>query len=362
MGGYIQGAGHSPMSSMYGTGADQVLSMEVVTADGRFVTASETSNPDLFWALRGGGGSTYGVATSVVVKVYPKIPVTIMSFELETGDNISADKFWDALRVYFDGFIKYAVGYENYEYFRIANNGPGTFAFDMRPWWAPNMTKAQLQELVAPLFAQWKAMGVTVDPVYEEFDNYYDAWWAGFPLEPFAGGSVRTASRLFPKSNWEDPAKRAATFNAIRSVVEEGGYIIAFNIAAAPKSGFPDNAVNPAWRQTVMHCIVASFWAADASEAAKKAASDQLTFDWMKRWIDVSPGAGAYMSEADYIEPDFQQSFYGTRYPRLLDIKRRLDPYDVFYAQTAVGSEFWQMSEMFFGNVPSQNSKLCRKR
>jgi hypothetical protein len=75
-GGYIAGGGHSPMSSAVGMAADQVsrtihrnrhcqishsqlqvLSMEVVLPNGQFVHASATSNPDLFWALRGGGGS-----------------------------------------------------------------------------------------------------------------------------------------------------------------------------------------------------------------------------------------------------------------------------------------------------------------
>ena len=91
MGGYILGGGHSPLSSIYGMGADQVLSMEVVTADGRFVTASATSNPDLFFALCGGGGSTFGVVSSVVVKAYPKIKVTTMTYELATASGISAE-------------------------------------------------------------------------------------------------------------------------------------------------------------------------------------------------------------------------------------------------------------------------------
>ncbi|KAK2013313.1 FAD-binding domain-containing protein [Colletotrichum eremochloae] len=69
MGGYIQGGGHSPLSSLYGTGADQALAFEVVTADGELVTADHTQNPDLFWARRGGGGSTFGVATSVTAGV-----------------------------------------------------------------------------------------------------------------------------------------------------------------------------------------------------------------------------------------------------------------------------------------------------
>jgi FAD/FMN-containing dehydrogenase len=56
----VQGGGHSPLSTLHGMAADQLLNLEVVTADGRFVTANAKENADLFWALRGGGGSTYG--------------------------------------------------------------------------------------------------------------------------------------------------------------------------------------------------------------------------------------------------------------------------------------------------------------
>lgn len=55
-GGYVLGGGHSPLSSVYGLAADQVLAMEVVLPDGRFTTVTHETNPDLFWALRGGGG------------------------------------------------------------------------------------------------------------------------------------------------------------------------------------------------------------------------------------------------------------------------------------------------------------------
>ena len=81
-----------------------------------------------------------------------------------------------------------------------------------------------------------------------------------------------------------DPlASAAQAFEAIKSTVEDGAYVIAFNIAAAPKQGFPDTAVNPAWRQTVIHSIMATLWDPAADESVKKAASDKLTFDWMKR-------------------------------------------------------------------------------
>lgn len=55
-GGWLAGGGHSPLASLYGLGADQPLSLEVVTADGTFVTASLDENADLFYSLRGGGG------------------------------------------------------------------------------------------------------------------------------------------------------------------------------------------------------------------------------------------------------------------------------------------------------------------
>ena len=54
----------------YGLTIDHVRSIEVVTADGEIVTASATEHPDLFWALRGGGGN-FGVATSFEVELHP---------------------------------------------------------------------------------------------------------------------------------------------------------------------------------------------------------------------------------------------------------------------------------------------------
>ena len=104
MGGYVQGGGHSPLSSIYGMASDQVLSMEVVTPDGRFVTADFVQNTELFWALRGGGGSTFGVVTSVTIKAYPDLPVTASTFSFTVGGNITAENFWKGVRLYLDYF------------------------------------------------------------------------------------------------------------------------------------------------------------------------------------------------------------------------------------------------------------------
>ena len=58
-GGYLLGGGHSPLSSKYGLSVDPVLAIQVVLANGSFVTVTEETDSNLFWALRGGGGCTY---------------------------------------------------------------------------------------------------------------------------------------------------------------------------------------------------------------------------------------------------------------------------------------------------------------
>jgi hypothetical protein len=83
-GGFPLGGGHSPLSSMYGLGADQVLAIQVVLADGRFISATSKDNLDIFWMMRGGGGSTIGVITSMTVKAYPQLMTTTRHTQLHS--------------------------------------------------------------------------------------------------------------------------------------------------------------------------------------------------------------------------------------------------------------------------------------
>ncbi|MFC0111096.1 FAD-binding oxidoreductase [Kibdelosporangium aridum] len=68
--GFTLGGGHGALSRKYGLGADNLLRMTLVTADGELVTATADRNPELFWAVRGGGGN-FGVTTSLEIQLHP---------------------------------------------------------------------------------------------------------------------------------------------------------------------------------------------------------------------------------------------------------------------------------------------------
>lgn len=80
-GGWPLGGGHNILSPQLGLGVDNVLQITVVTPDGQHVTANARRNPDLFWALRGGGGPSFGVVTSLTYRLHENLPLYAYFFQ-----------------------------------------------------------------------------------------------------------------------------------------------------------------------------------------------------------------------------------------------------------------------------------------
>lgn len=160
-------------------GNNVLLTFSVVLADGRFITASSTENPDVFWMLRGGGGSTIGVVTSLTVKALPKLETTTVTFNFTVNDTPGPAAFWHAVGAYLDNFEKFVdAGTYGYYYLGASSAEIGTtyrgdtdYYFRMESFVAPNMSVAETKALLAPWFNTLDNLNVSYTPWYNHADN-----------------------------------------------------------------------------------------------------------------------------------------------------------------------------------------------
>ncbi|OCL12223.1 FAD binding domain-containing protein [Glonium stellatum] len=365
-GGFAQGGGHSGFTSMYGLVADQILSLQVVTADGKFITVDPDNNDDLFFALRGGGGGVFGVVTSAIVKAYPVTPISLVPLEFDTfsrnTSRISNDIFWKGIDVYHKHVTRICdakgIGYNFIRPIKLPFSNSTSYVFTTSLE-LPKMNATEALAFATPLVADLNKVGINIPtPIAVYISRSVGVRYPGDDISNIVGNS-RLATRLFPRENLEDPDLFNATMKVIRSLVEEGGYTFhGINYSPTEEvSGYPDSAINPAFRKTVLHAEAYEGVPATGTPDVITTRHDRFN-QYFQPLRDVSPGAGSYMNEADVSEPDWQQSFYGYHYPRLLSIKKRRDPYDLFWVPTGVGSEGWEVRAP--GAAPQQDGKLCR--
>jgi hypothetical protein len=100
------------------------------------------------------------------------------------------------------------------------------------------------------------------------------------------------------------------------------------------------NAVNPAFRTAVLRPAAELHWEGSDPRVLEKKKRDALRFGASLR--SLNPSGGTYANEADPESPNWQHAFWGSNYPRLLQIKRQVDPQGVFWCRACVGSELWR--------------------
>jgi hypothetical protein len=152
-GGYTQGGGHGPLVSKYGLAADQVLEWEVVTGTGELLTATPSQNSDLYWALCGGGGGTFGVVLSMTSKAHSDMQVAAANLTF-TNAGVSQDTFYNAIQTFLVN-LPAIVDAGAVSIWLLMNT-----TFLMQPTTAPGLTTAQLQDLLNPTLAQLNKSGM----------------------------------------------------------------------------------------------------------------------------------------------------------------------------------------------------------
>eukprot|EP01062_Namystynia_karyoxenos_P002018 TRINITY_DN1069_c0_g1_i1.p1 TRINITY_DN1069_c0_g1~~TRINITY_DN1069_c0_g1_i1.p1 ORF type:complete len:562 (+),score=155.17 TRINITY_DN1069_c0_g1_i1:79-1686(+) len=342
-GGYVQGGGHSAMSPNYGLSADNVLSYTVVVPDGRTLTANSCQNTDLFWALRGGGGGTFGVVVSATHKLHPAPGqvvnlVVVVPFQFANVSDPLGEAFLDtwlamqpALDPRWGGYtICGATG------FGLLKVRPGCMVTNLfvGDW-------AAAAASVGPLY-EWYTSATKKHPVAAlgstfQIINYTDFWgWHG-PTTDQTGGNVVLASRLMPDESFIDSKRRAELASLVHSTTVQKltGWTImrvGGNLHHTDPKG--ETSVTPAWRKAQWHMVAGGTYKGAEDEPIVYGTLDSIQAELTRQ----APESGAYFNEMSYNEPNWQESFFGANYPRLLRIKEKYDPERMFQCHHCVGS------------------------
>nr|ABQ01445.1 isoamyl alcohol oxidase [Penicillium griseofulvum] len=338
VGGFTQGGGHSALSSRFGLGADQVLEWEVVDGMGRLLTASPTENPDLYWALSGGGGGTYGVVYAMTVKAFPDFPVTGVVLEFK-NKNPSSDRFFQAVGHYHRHLPTYTAA-GGMGIAQITNS-----SFLLTPLTLPALTAVDAKKLLAPFLDDLRGLNISYTLNITQSASYFQHYMK--LIEPNPTQLVQNAQyggRLLPLDVIQN--NNTQLTDAVRKITEDGAIFVGIGLnVSSSVTGNLWNSVHPAWRTAAMTVILSTNWPAGANLAEMKTLANKMTTKWVPLLTDLSPDSGCYMSEADPQQPNWQHTFYGRNYNSLYAIKKKYDPFQTFYATTAVGSEDWQVED-----------------
>ncbi|EIW73963.1 hypothetical protein CONPUDRAFT_170409 [Coniophora puteana RWD-64-598 SS2] len=330
-GGWIQGGGHSALSSNYGLGVDNAIQMTVVTSTGEHLTVNAYQNSDLFWALRGGGGGTYGIVTSVTYQTHPDLPL-VAAFFVAYSTNSTVLK-----QVFTESFAMLPAlsdaGWGGYG----GINETGVGFFDI----SPNVSWAQANETWNPFFervANLTSSGLNITTALTvPYPSFYPLYESMFRTPTGQnGGNLILGSRLIPRVVIETNNEEMSA-----AVFETPGMTWNFVAGGQVSKVDPDSAgINPAWRDAVVHITWGASWddGATADDIGKLAAGLK---EQEARIRALTPTSGCYFNEASPFEEDFQYTFFGDHYARLKEIKDKYDPHQLFVVTQGVGSEEW---------------------
>lgn len=346
-GGFGQGGGHGPLAPAYGLMVDQAIEFDVVTADGQLRTINECTDPDLFWAMRGGGGGTYAVLVSYKFQLHPAVPINVYSFQAEFPESKGELNITES-EVHRDVIRALA---SNQTLF--AENGIAGYNFLL----PDHMISLQIlpstdTEAIKKLTSQWHdflstypGLNIT-ENAYHSFTKFSE--WHDFTETPSiahnapVGIGLSESGRFIPKQLFSNPEDVENLVDAVVTAMQisyehkVGG---AAQLYATGPTTHPDNSktgVNPAWRSSLWHVIMGGIWSTNKPlhERTKVQRTISASIEPFKA---LTPGGGCYVNEGDWTEENWQEAFFGSSYAKLERIKRKWDPSGLFNCWKCVG-------------------------
>jgi FAD/FMN-containing dehydrogenase len=367
--GLVQSGGFGSISKAFGTAAAGLLQAEVVTADGAVLTVNACDHPDLFWAIKGGGGGSWGVITKLTLRTH-ELPEL---FGAAWGKiQAHSDEGFRKLIAHFVGF--YADNLFNAHWGEQVSISPqNTLKISMV---SQGLDKPQAQRAWQPFFDWVKglpqeflvtaALGTDVTAARHWWDIEGNnsmvrdtragaarthAWWQGDSDQ--VGAYLHGYDSLWLPASLLQVAHQRRLADALYASSRYKSVGLHFNkgLAGAPAEVIASarkTATNPAVADAFALAIIADGEApaypglprpAMDLEAARKDAHDvDLATAELRK---IVPKAGSYVSESNYFNASWQEAFWGENYPRLRAVKTKYDPGGLFFVHHGVGSEDW---------------------
>ncbi|BCS26754.1 uncharacterized protein APUU_51465S [Aspergillus puulaauensis] len=349
-GGYGQGGGHGVFGPSYGLMVDNAVEFDVVTADGKFRTINQCNDPDLFWAMRGGGGGAFAILTSYRFQLHPAVKINVYSFKAHfatQGKNTTGTNYPALQKI----LTQHATHQPVWSHNNISGHAyywpSKAEIYLVLPSNNVTALKALTTEFSSFLTNQSdihvSESKYTTYPSYTGFLNLTSSIAAR--LTP-AGIFEAVASRLIPESLFESNNTISDLVDAFLGGVHLSNKLIpddgtlAQIIMTTPVNVQNGNttSVNPAWRDALWHTIMTGGWPTKLAREEEAKLQDAW-LGTVQELKELTPGGGAYVNEAHYLEPEWEDTFFGGNYEALLGIKRRYDPGRFFDCWKCVGWE-----------------------
>jgi FAD/FMN-containing dehydrogenase len=302
--GLTLGGGIGWLNGRYGLACDNLVHADVVTADGRLVTASTAEHEDLFWALRGGGGN-FGVVTSLGFRLHP------VSEVLGGGVTFPASRAADALRFYQE-FTRQRPD-ELSTAASIWLDAEGRPVVSVAVCWCGPM--AQGEEVLRPLRSFCQSATDAVGPM-----KY-------LTLQSAGDGSYSRGRRHY----WKASFLGDLTDEAIAVILEAAATMpsplsaIGLQELSGVASRVPATATAFPHRSHHWDFLILSQWE-DPAESGRNIEWTRSLFERMKPYVE----SGVYSNNLGEEETNRVVSAYGPNYERLARIKRTWDPDNLF--------------------------------
>ncbi|KAL2293009.1 hypothetical protein FJTKL_08025 [Diaporthe vaccinii] len=341
-GGYTAGGGHSILSSKYGMAADSVLEWEVVTPQGEHVFARPNGkHSDLYWALSGGGGSTWGVTLGFTTKLYKDDIVSAGNFSF-SANGVPYQNYLDAVAAtyaFMPGFSDAGNSILWVQY----NTSFETYSITM-----PDKTADEMTETWKPLLQQLENLNINYTFETRTDPNYYVHVDRDEGPLPYGSQEQATTallnSRIMPISLISDPSKpeTQAFHLAVQNMttMNDARYIWGCVSLGTNKWKDTYNSVFPAWRDSMAHCVLQATWNREIPYQEMVDIKKYTTSVVVPYMEEYTPGGHIYINEIDPLyQGDWKKYGYGANYNRLMSIKKKYDPDNLFWGHFSVGGD-----------------------